>query len=200
MVQQERSSETRQALIDAAAARLWGEDESELRIADICDDTGLSSSVIYSNFRSRQGLIDATFLDMYAHLSAEYIGLLTRNAEAAQSKDSLIDFFANEATFEEVNTALQEYRRMRLRIATAALSRESLRNDFIAIQESHLDRFAAMLEDLQLRGVIGSSLTGRQFAVLLEGFSFGRALDDISPKPESNETWLKMLHMILNAV
>ena len=35
MAQQERSVETRQTLIDATAARLWSEDESELRIADI---------------------------------------------------------------------------------------------------------------------------------------------------------------------
>ncbi len=61
----ERARVTRRALIEAAARRLETSDESELRIADVCADTGYSSSVIYSNFRSRQGLVDAALLDLF---------------------------------------------------------------------------------------------------------------------------------------
>ena len=59
MEQPERSEDSRQAVLDAVCRRLWGHDESTIRIADICHETGLSSSVIYNYFRSRQGLIDA---------------------------------------------------------------------------------------------------------------------------------------------
>ena len=200
MVHREHTMEMRQLLIDAATKRLWSTDESELRIADICADTELSSSVIYTNFRSRQGLIDAAFLDMYANLAGNYRVLLRRYVEPATSASSLIETLSEVQTSGEVNGALAENRKIRLRIATASLARADLRREWIKIQEDHLTLFAEIIEDLQHRGVLGRKLTGRQVAVLLEGFSFGRALDDISLNPESDAAWLKVLFMILEAL
>ena len=199
MAHQERSNETRLLLIEAASKRLWFEDEGELRIADICQDTGLSSSAIYSNFRSRQGLVDAAYLDMYAHLSREYFQLVARIAGLAETKTSITDALTVEGPPDQTHHAPRESRRMRLRIATAALSRPTLREKFIEVQEAHLAEFGGMIEGLQSRGVIGSSLNGRQLAVLLEAFSFGRALDDISLHPETNETWNAMLLKVLSS-
>ncbi len=88
-----RGGSTRQLLIDATALRLLETDESELRIADICEDTGFSSSVIYSNFRSRQGLIDATFLQFYEDRARRYVELLRENTADAHSLDSLLAFY-----------------------------------------------------------------------------------------------------------
>lgn len=200
MTQNERTCDTRRALINAATERLWNNDEGSLRVADISEDTGLSTSVIYSNFKSRQGLIDATYLDMYETLSRNYITLLTRNAQSAETKTSIIEYFETRTDGDEINRALRDFRRMRLRIATAAMSRENLRRSFIKLQEEHMASFAAMLEGLQDRGVIGRSLNARQLAVLLEGFTFGRALDNIAPNPQTNESWLEILLLILEAL
>ncbi len=192
-----RAGSTRQLLIDATARRLLECDESELRIADICEDTGFSSSVIYSNFRSRQGLIDATFLQLYDDRARRYVELLRENTSDADSLDSLLAFYRVGATATPVQGTLKDFRRIRLRISTAALSRPELQRAFVPVQEEHLRRMAALIEEVQGRGVFGHRLNGRQVAVLLEGFSFSRALDDISLHPESEESWMQILLLVL---
>ena len=57
------------ALIEATVRRLWVADEGEVRILDICQETGLSTSVIYGHFRSRQGLIDAALLTILTEVT-----------------------------------------------------------------------------------------------------------------------------------
>jgi len=199
MVRRDVSGATRQRLIDAAAKRLWDADETELRIADICADTGLSSSTIYSNFRSRQGLIDATYLAMYADLVREYVELLRRGAVGATTLDSFLGLVTDEAA-ELLGDAQRECRRIRLRVATAAVARPELRHAWIRVHEEHLERFTTLLEDLQARGLVGRRLTGRQLAVLLEGISFGRAFDEISLKPETSSSWADALRALFDGV
>ncbi len=59
---------------------------------------------------------------------------------------------------------------------------------------------AALIEDAQAEGALGRRLNGRQVAVLLEGFSFSRALDDISLHPESEASWMQILVAVLESL
>jgi AcrR family transcriptional regulator len=194
---QGRAAATRQVLIDAAARRLAESDESELRIADICEDTGFSSSVIYSNFRSRQGLIDATFLAMYDEQVHRHMELLRQRTAEADSLDSLVAFHRDGEADSATQTALRNFRQIRLRVSTAALSRPDLQRDFLVVQESYLAAMTTLIEGVQDRGIFGRRLTARQLAVLLEGYSFARALNDISPHAESPESWMQILLLLL---
>jgi AcrR family transcriptional regulator len=80
MVEIAREYSTRQLLIEATSRRLWQEDESDLRILDICKETNLSTSVIYGHFRSRQGLIDASLLHLFRLVTDEIVATLERAA------------------------------------------------------------------------------------------------------------------------
>jgi AcrR family transcriptional regulator len=197
-VDHDRGESTRQVLLDATAQRLATLDESELRIADICADTGFSSSVIYSNFRSRQGLIDAAFLQMYDERARRYVDLLRQNTATADNVTTMLAFYRMEEGENPIATSLREFRRIRLRVSTAALARAELQRAFVAVQEAHLARMATLIKEMQDRGLFGRALNGRQLAVLLEGLAFGRALDDISLHPESAASWLQMLLLILD--
>jgi AcrR family transcriptional regulator len=193
----ERAESTRQLLIAATATRLADSDESELRIADVCEDTGLSSSVIYSNFRSRQGLIDATFLSMYEERALRYVALLRQNTAQADSMASLLSFYRTGESDDQVHEALKDFRRIRLRVSTAALARPEMQRSFILVQEAFLTQMTLLIEDVQARGLFGRRLTGRQLAILLEGYSFARALNDISLHPETEESWMQILLLLL---
>lgn len=193
----DRAASTRDILLAATAQRLTDSDESELRIADICADTGYSSSVIYSNFRSRQGLIDAAFLAMYDERSRRYVQVLRENTATATSLTTLLSFWRVEESDSPIAANLKDFRRIRLRVSTAALARAELQRAFVPVQEAHLARMATLIEEVQARGLLGRGLGGRQLAVLLEGFSFARALDDISLHPEPAASWMQMLLLVL---
>src|SRR5487761_256043 len=78
-------------LIEATSRRLWDEDESELRILDICKETNLSTSVIYGHFGSRQGLINASLLHIFALVTDEIIENLETSATRSLSTGSMLN-------------------------------------------------------------------------------------------------------------
>lgn len=194
---QRRAALTRQTLIDATAQRLGESGESELRIVDICEDTGFSSSVIYSNFRSRQGLIDATFLSLCGDHVRRYVSRLREETAKAESMDSLLAFYREGGADPATQAALKNFRRIRLRVSSAAFARPELQRDFIIVQENFLTAMAELIEEVQSRGGFGRRLTARQLAVLLEGYSFARVRNDISLNPETGESWMQILPLVL---
>lgn len=199
MPSDERARVTRRALIAAAARRLESSDESELRIADVCADTGYSSSVIYSNFRSRQGLVDAALLDLFDQYSRAYTDLVSQYTRDATSLDEMLAFYTDPETRRRVSEALANFRQIRLRVSTAAIARPELRREWHPVYAAYLDRMAAMVQRGQDSGFIGRRLSAHEMAVLLEALAYGRALDGISSDPLPDRSWLTMLQMIFEA-
>lgn len=196
----ERGSVTRRALIDATARRLETSDESELRIADVCSDTGYSSSVIYSNFRSRQGLVDAALLDMFDRYSRAYTDLIDEYTRDARSLDEMLAFYTDPVQRDRLAATLANFRQVRLRVSTAATLRPELRREWHAVYADYLARMASMIRRGQDSGFIGRRLSARELAVLLESMAYGRALDGISLEPLPDRSWLTMLELIFRAV
>lgn len=200
MSRDERAGVTRRALIDAAARRLEASDESELRIADVCADTGYSSSVIYSNFGSRQGLVDAALLDMFERYSRAYTDLIDEYTHEAGSLEEMLAFYTDPDQRARLAATLSSFRQVRLRVSTAAIARPQLRSAWHAVYADYLARMAAMIQRGQDSGFIGTRLSAHELAVLLEALAYGRALDGISLEPLADASWLAMLEMIFAAV
>src|ERR1700685_3032347 len=103
---------TRQLLIEATSKRLWHEDESDLRILDICKETNLSTSVIYGHFRSRQGLIDASLLHLFAIVTEQIEANIATAAESAGDTLSFVDALYAILTNPERETSVAQPRQM----------------------------------------------------------------------------------------
>ena len=69
MVKQPRSLDNKQIVLDQSVELLITRQDNNFRIADVCEVSGLSSSVIYSYFRSREGLIDSTYAEIFKKVS-----------------------------------------------------------------------------------------------------------------------------------
>lgn len=195
-----RASATRRALIEATARRLEASDESELRIADVCADTGYSSSVIYSNFGSRQGLVDAALLDMFDRYSRAYTDLVAGYTRDATTLEEMLDFYTDPVKRDRIAGALARFRQIRLRVSTAALSRPDLRREWHPVYADYLDRMAALVQRGQDTGVIGRRLSAHELAVLLEALAYGRALDGASLAPLADRSWLTIVTLLFEAV
>ena len=165
MDQPERSEDSRQRVLDAVCRRLWDHDESTIRIADICHETGLSSSVIYNYFRSRQGLIDAAYLAIYREITAGVVDNTRRVADGVTTTEAFIDNLRAMITDPARRDDLASRRHMRLRVATAALARPSMQHEFALLQQSFFAGLAQSFADLQARGAVGDLLTPDQLEI-----------------------------------
>lgn len=190
---------TRDALIEATARRLWVADESELRILDICQETNLSTSVIYGHFRSRQGLIDASLLHVFAIVTDEIVRDITAMSDGPHPTGSFVDTLYEMLTDPGHQDAVTRQRQMFFRVSATALSRPSLRPGFLSLYEAFMARVDDLYDGLVRRGLLSALLTGHQWALFFEGQMLSRAFHDLSSDWDNQEDWNRAAQRVLDA-
>jgi AcrR family transcriptional regulator len=190
---------TRDMLIEATSRKLWSVDESELRILDICQETNLSTSVIYGHFRSRQGLIDASLLHLFAFVTDQIADNIATAARGADDTTSFVDALFALLTNPDLESSVAQPRQMFFRISATALSRPSIRPGFLELYHRFTDRVDAIYDDLVRRGYLGAELTGHQWALCFEAQMLSRAVHDVSSNWDNQVDWQRATHRILSA-
>lgn len=190
---------TREILIEATARRLWKEDESELRILDICQETNLSTSVIYGHFRSRQGLIDASLLHIFTIVTNEIVDDLILAAASDHPSGSFVDTLYELLTNPAYEASVTRQRQMFFRVSATALSRPSLRPGFLKLYDAFMEKVDAIYGELARRHLLSDELNGHQWALFFEGQMLSRAFHDLSSNWDNQVDWLTAAHRMLSA-
>ena len=186
-------------LIEATSRRLWNEDESELRILDICKETNLSTSVIYGHFGSRQGLINASLLHIFALVTDEIIANLDTSASHTRSTGSFVNALVSLLANADYQEDLNRQRQMFFRVSATALSRPSIRPGFLELYGRYLERSDVIYQDLLDGGHLSRELSARQWALFFEGQMLSRAFHHLSPNWYNQDDWLRSAHDMLSA-
>jgi AcrR family transcriptional regulator len=198
MAETQPHSSTRDMLIEATSRKLWNVDESELRILDICQETNLSTSVIYGHFRSRQGLIDASLLHLFAIVTDQIAHNIETASQEADGTNSFVDALFDLLTNPDLESSVAQPRQMFFRISATALSRPSIRPGFLELYHRFTARVDAIYDDLVRRGYLGSELTGHQWALCFEGQMLSRAFHDVSANWDNQVDWKRATRRILS--
>jgi AcrR family transcriptional regulator len=189
---------TSDVLIEATSRRLWDEDESELRILDICKETNLSTSVIYGHFGSRQGLINASLLHIFGHVTDEIIENLALSASHSLSTGSFVNALFNLLIDADYQEHLNRHRQMFFRVSATALSRPSIRPGFLELYGRYLERSDVIYQDLLDGGHLSQELTARQWALFFEGQMLSRAFHGLSSNWYNQDDWLRSAHQMFS--
>lgn len=191
-------SSTRELLIEATAKRLWREDESDLRILDICKETNLSTSVIYGHFRSRQGLIDAALLRLFSFVTDEIMRTLHRTAAGPHPTGSFVDTFQEFLSDAEHEHAITQQRQMFFRVSATALSRPSIRPGFLELYNDYTARVDELFASLVDHGLLGDRLTGHQWAMFFESLLLSRAFHDLLQPWDELHDWVHVANELFS--
>jgi len=186
-------------LIEATSRRLWDEDESELRILDICKETNLSTSVIYGHFGSRQGLINASMLHIFALVTDEIIENLETSAARSLSTGSMLNALFNLLNDADYQERLNRQRQMFFRVSATALSRPSIRPGFLELYERYIKRADAVYQELLDGGHLSSELTASQWSLFFEGQMLSRAFHGLSANWYNQDDWLRSAYQMYAA-
>lgn len=190
----------RDALIAAAAHRLWTTDECELRILDVCQETGLSTSVIYGHFRSRQGLIDAALLHIFAEVTEGIVRDIEKLVDGPHPTGRLLDSLHAFLTDPAREHDLVLHRQAYVRISAAALVRSSLRPGYLDLYREYLDRCSALYIRALRRGLLPERLTGRQWTMVLESQMMARAFHDLDAQWDDLNDWVLAIARLVDDV
>lgn len=186
------------SVLEAVAERLISSDESQIRIPEICEATGVNYGSVYHHFGSREGVIEAAYEMIFCELVEEDIAMLDRVSISAQTFD---DFVTALAPLVEVMTSGEERRErraLRLRIIAAAQTRPELRALIGSTQIRITDGLTRVVAYGQSRGWLRDDLTARSIAVVMQALIFGRNLDDISMVPIGDKEWGAVMGIVLS--
>ncbi len=197
MVEIAHEYSTRQLLIEATSKRLWQEDESDLRILDICKETNLSTSVIYGHFRSRQGLIDASLLHLFLQVTDEIVATLERAAAGPHVTGSFADTLYALVSDPDNERAIIRQRQMFFRVSATALSRASIRPGFLNLYHDFSRRADAIYDGVVADGLLDSRLSGHEWALFFESQMVSRAFHDLVSAWDDLDDWAHVANRLV---
>jgi AcrR family transcriptional regulator len=175
--------------VEAVADRLLTEDETLIRVPEICEETGVNYGSVYHHFGSREGLIDAAYLHLFERSAREDVDNLVAAARTATTREEFFAGMRRVLRASVANEDREQRRQMRVRVLAAALVRPSLRDAIAITQDGVTDSMTEFVSIGQDKGWFRKDLDARAMAVMFQVVVIGRVLDDVSGHPVSEAQW-----------
>ena len=199
MIKQPRSLDNKQIVLDQSVELLIARQDNDFRIADVCEVSGLSSSVIYSYFRSREGLIDSTYAEIFKKVAAKAEGTLQNLFASVTKTDQVTGTFVETASNAEVRNAWASNRNLRLRVSAHAVSCPSFMKVFSPLALEHFHRVTELFEVLISKGIILSHHTAEECARSYEGLQLSWALHEGISNTDLTNEWVHIFRRTFGA-
>lgn len=199
MTKQSRSAPVIQAVLEETCRRLIDEDESLIRIPDICGATGVNYGSVYHHFGSREGLIDAAYHKIFLEYAEHDIEILRNIAEGSDTIEEFVAGMSGLAGSFSPGVQRARRRALRVRIVAASLTRPELYEKISATQDQVTEGLMRLIEHGQSRGWIRNDLTSRSVAVMVQANLVGRVLDDISGTSVTADEWGSLMIVLFSA-
>ena len=198
MAQQNRSLANKEIVLNEAINLLKNVQEHEFRIADIYENTGVSSSVIYSYFRSREGLIDAAYLKMYEILCVISQETLTGYFQIPTTEDSPTIYSVPIDHLEsQMYESRMQNRRLRLKIVARIVTSKKFANSCREIHSNHISKLVSTFDGLKRNNKISNGMLSDQLAMVYESFSYSWPLFEVIYQEDQTMTFAKMFETIV---
>lgn len=185
-------------VIAVAIELLLKNGESDFRIEDVIERTGISKSSLYLHFGDRDGLVGAAYAEVFTVDT-------NRNLETA------IQAFSNIKTNEDLDAIVPllvdglvqtpiDARWNRVDVLSSARYRPEF---FARITEAQTRMNSALEELLRMQqdhGLVRRDIDAREMAVLIQAVSFGRLFRDIDSRMNKKDLteWAKLTTEIYN--
>ena len=199
MLKQPRSIDNKKVVLSQSVDMLIARQENDFRIADVCEVSGVSSSVIYSYFRSREGLIDSTYAEIFKRVAAKAEGTLQNLFAAVTKADQVTGAFVETASNAEVRNAWASNRNLRLRVSAHAVSCPSFMKVFSPLALEHFHRVTELFEVLISKGIILSHHTAEECARSYEGLQLSWALHEGISNTDLTNEWVHIFRRTFGA-
>jgi len=196
---QGRSAPVMAKAVEAVAERLLTEDETLIRIPEICEDTGVNYGSVYHHFGSREGLIEAAYLYLFEQTARLDVDKMVTVSKSARSKDEFFRGLRQVLRASVADPGREKRRQMRVRILAAALTRPELREVIAGIQDGVTHDLTEMVTIGQQRGWFRDNFDARAIAVMFQVVVIGRVLDDVSSTPLTEDQWGPVVAQALGA-
>lgn len=190
---------TAERLIATVSEMLDGETPHTILVDQVLEASGISRGALYHHFGDFPGLIEASLLRRFSNnVDADIEAIRTVSLEST----SFDEYWANIRRLSAVTQLPKRapVRAERARILALAATNERFGAQLSIEQERLTTEMARTIEHAQIRGWVTPDQDARAIAILLQAYSLGRIVDDITDEQLDNSLWVKLIDAVLTAL
>lgn len=190
---------TKVALLATASELLDTHRSNELTVEMICSTSGISLGSLYHHYLDLGDLVDHAIIHRFARYVDRSIEWLDAALNSAANAD---EFFVG---LRRVTRGTQSRSLFSARLERAgAISRAGSNDEFLAKlgaeQQRLTDELTRIVQTAQDKGWVTKRANARASAVFIQAYTLGRLVDDITPNPVDDETWIALIDLIAETV
>lgn len=187
---------TRQKLIETTVALLDQLRPNEITVEMILQQSGISKGSLYHHFEDAEELFEAAEISRFIVSVDQAVAKLAAAIETAQTPEEAAEEI-RKSTRSTQRSALAPLRLERARTLGRTLGNERFRKALGREQQRATYAIADIIQNAKDKGLIKESVNPQVFAVFIQAYSLGRAVDDITYDPISEEDWNEMINQLV---
>ena len=186
---------TKEKLIEVTV-ELLGSHFDEVSTEMILEASGVSSGSVYHHFQDLDDLIETAYVRRFSRFVDLSIGMIRGELAKATNREEMI------VTMKAVTRATQPrglapIRFERSRIIAMAERNERFRAKLEVEQDRMTDALSELFAGLQARGWIRPEFNARVAAVMIQAYTLGKVVDDLSSRPMDEVAWNSLIDDLL---
>lgn len=187
---------TRERLIEVTVELLGTKGPGEINVDEVLSISGISKGSLYHHFTDLADLVDEALAYRFAHYVDLSIASILPIVANAQSREEI---FIGIAQITEA-TQSPEFRANRIeRVQTVGrATRNPHLQELLNAEQLRLNgALADLIREGQSKGWLSSEFDATSAAVLIQAYTIGRALDDITEPHLDPKKWTDLIHRLV---
>jgi AcrR family transcriptional regulator len=190
---------TKTALIDCAADLLDKYRFDEITVEMVLDRSSISKGSLYHHFEDIYHLLEAAMIARFARYVDTNIAALRSLLESATTAEG---FYLGLAKISAVTQGEGMQRARQERALTIGRAITSPRmSDLLRHEQQRLtDVLAELIRGAQARGLCNPEVEPHALAVLMQAWTLGKIVDDLSETPVNNDAYISLVNRVIREV
>ena len=190
---------TREMLVGICVEMLADRKPEDLVLSEVLEVAGVTKGALYHHFTDFSELVEAALLVRFSRFVDENVAVLARLAENCQSRDELLRALAV-MTSETQDPARRNVRLGRARVLAIAGANPRLAESLAVEQTRLTSALADLMAVAQSRGWFNSDFDPKAAAILVQAYTLGRIVDDVSADPVDPAAWERIINRVIERV
>ena len=187
---------TREKLIEVTVHLIGEVGVEAVETAEVLERAGVTTGALYHHFRDMNHLLEEAMARRFPVGVRESLEMLKDGLAQATT---LADYQQFMRTLAEVSQAPanRPRRTERAHYIALAFTSESFRQVIAEQQTQMTEELTDVLEEVQRRGWLRTSLNPKAVAVFIQAYTLGRIIDDISNDPLDPAEWNRLIVTVM---
>ena len=190
---------TKRALLQTVVNLLESNTPEQINSDQVLEISGVSKGSLYHHYQDFPDLMESALVYRFGKFVDVSVDSLTKVISASKTKEELIEGL-KQVTRATQTKELQETRFNRVRILALAVNNDRMKLRLGVEQERLTEALADLFRESIERGWGDPALDPRTIAVMVQSYTMGKIVDDITPIHMDPEKWHHLVDQILERV